>query len=711
MASFQPFPAMIISNTPSAETSNHLLGHLVSMDQVMAKPHAHPWLVSHMTLLLGCVLLGLNLLVYGMAWTSLRQGRVQAERQAGIDALNLTQVLEGTLLGQIEAIDLTLFAVSHEFTREQRAGGLQPAPFNAFITDYLRRHPALDALRVADAAGTIAFGSGVGPGSSASVADRDYFRALQSGNSAGLVISKPVLGRISNKPVIVLARRIEGPAGSFQGVAYGVITLETFTRALGLVDPGPGGAVSLWDGDMTLLARYPSSRSAGTQAAMAVHSVWDRALSGQSGTFVFRSGLDAVDRTYAFHRVGGHPLCLFVGLAAADYLGPWRREVGRTWEAAALFTLLSLILGLILHRSQTQFKQLNLDLADRTRQAEQASRAKSEFLANMSHEIRTPMNAIIGLSHLMLKTELSSRQTDFMGRIQGASRHLLELINGILDLSKIEAEKLEPERAPFNLRQVVDHVAGILAERAREKGLSVRVDLPAELPMELVGDALRIRQVLLNLVANAIKFTDRGSISLSVEELAREEGRVRLRFQVQDTGIGIAQASLAHLFEAFSQVDASTTRKFGGTGLGLAISKRLAALMDGELTVRSTPGAGSCFALTLPLAFLPESPAPADAVPVPLEVPAPDADGPQASPARREPKERLDPQRAAALLPELDRLVRRRSLSARPAAAELQRLSADDPAVLALVACLDRMDFAGAGEALAVLAAPPRPSA
>ncbi|WP_202820253.1 response regulator [Roseateles aquatilis] len=308
---------------------------------------------------------------------------------------------------------------------------------------------------------------------------------------------------------------------------------------------------------------------------------------------VLLGDLDALEPTTTRLGVGALVALLAFGLMGASLRGLGHRSARERKD-----------LELLDQHRQLQAQHLQLQTLKEA--AEESTRAKSDFLANMSHEIRTPMNAIIGMSHLALQTTLDARQRNYIEKVHRSAENLLGVIDDILDFSRIEAGKLSLERVPFRMEDVLDHLVNLIGFRVEDKGLELLLSVPPDLPTALVGDPLRLGQVLVNLGNNAAKFTDRGEIIVAIEAVTPEprdgaaapEAEVELHFRVRDTGIGMTPEQQARLFQSFSQADSSTTRKYGGSGLGLAICKQLVDMMGGRIWLESAPDHGSTFHFT-----------------------------------------------------------------------------------------------------------------
>ncbi|MGX7743423.1 ATP-binding protein [Rhodopseudomonas parapalustris] len=450
--------------------------------------------------------------------------------------------------------------------------------------------PQVEAVGLIDDRGKLVNFSRDRPVPDVDVSDRDYFRALSSDPTLSSFVSAPVRNRNSGNWNIFLAQRVTTGDDRFVGVLLGALSLQYFENFFAATTHGGGTEISLVRSDGMLLVSYPSSDRIGTAVTdggrIAV------AAGGRGHEQAVMGSQLRVTRV-----LPNYPIVVRVTQPVDSALESWH-------DMAILMIAMSLISALVIITGSVAIARWWGKQHLYAEAAEAASAAKSSFVAMMSHEIRTPMNAVIGLATNLLETRLDAEQRQAVAGIHDAGDNLLQILDDILDFSKLEAGRLSLEPIPFAPHSIVDNTLSVIGPRAVAKGLVIRQQMRGEIPDALTGDAGRIRQILLNLLSNAVKFTSTGEIVVTTECVERDSTSARMRWIVADTGIGIAADKIESLFKDFVQADSSISRRFGGSGLGLAISKRLIEQMGGKIGVVSTPGKGSefHFSLTLPIA-------------------------------------------------------------------------------------------------------------
>jgi signal transduction histidine kinase/CheY-like chemotaxis protein/HPt (histidine-containing phosphotransfer) domain-containing protein len=482
--------------------------------------------------------------------------------------------------------------------------------------------PHVGAITLINAAGAVINFSRFWPIPKIDASDRDFFIALKTDPERNSFVSSPIHNRATGSMVVQVAQKVKGPKGEFIGLVTGAVDVPHFAGFFQSLAPRAGIAVAIYRRDGMLLVRHPQD-GATIGEIYPLADLFERSSAGIAAVTTRQPvTVGGEDQLVSARTLGKYPLVVVATSSISAALAD--RRSGALVLIASI-AILNIVIGCFVWLCIRQFRSHELILKTRTQKAESeraraiaeaelahehervaeaASQAKSSFLAMMSHEIRTPMNAVLGLATTLLETRLDAEQRKSVEAISESGDNLLYLLNDILDFSKLEAGHLELEQLAFSPESLVDQAISIAGVRAEQQGIGLRMEVGPDLPPAVIGDPGRIRQIILNLATNAVKFTPKGEVVIGVRCVAHDDEKTTLEWWVRDTGIGMSEQQLSRLFSQYIQADTSIARRFGGSGLGLAISKRIVDQMAGAVTVTSKQDVGSMFSfrLTLPLA-------------------------------------------------------------------------------------------------------------
>ncbi|WP_288393065.1 ATP-binding protein [uncultured Herbaspirillum sp.] len=507
-----------------------------------------------------------------------RQNNLEDARR---DAQSLSRLFLEHAYRTIEAADQA--AVYLRYRYGERGQNLDLA---TEISNGLVARNVYNLFSIVDSKGDVALSSK--PFTPINLSDREHIQVHMHGGPDKLFISKPVLGRVSNKWSLQLTRRINQPDGSFGGVVVVSMDPQYFTSLYHQIDVGHHGVITLLGADGVARVRRTGETDAmGEQVSGG--KVYAAMLAQGDGVVEAVSRIDGRERIYAFHKLRDYPLYASVGIDIEERLAPYYRERNRTLLLATLITLAVLLFNALLI-------WLAGSLVKSRQDAMQASHAKSRFLSNMSHEFRTPLNGVLGYSDALREELGESPPAQYATAIHDSGNRLLDLVNAILEVTELEDQRVAIQAEPENIRELIGQAVARHYPDAQAKGLSLECRISDEVPQVVVCDQRKVLRVLENLLDNAVRYTDSGRILVEVERSGSQ-----LSVRIKDTGIGIPAGQLDTIFEKFTQADDSERRARDGAGLGLTIAQRLVTLMGGKLMLQSKQHQGSTFSFTLPL--------------------------------------------------------------------------------------------------------------
>ncbi|HEV2161038.1 MAG TPA: ATP-binding protein [Stellaceae bacterium] len=531
----------------------------------------------------------------------------QATEQTQQTLSSLDTVLAEQTERSLDEVDITLkdtLALLLKQHGQASAQNIHQLYGGRVVTRLLRAEyggmPQLASIALFDAHGRIVNSSDDSAPANLDIAFRSYFQHVRDNPTPASFISEPVKFQTTGMPVILMVRRLEAPDGSFAGIISGAIPLDYFTNLYRDIYLGPGTAVSLFDRDGLMLARYPQSPAVGTNVADRV--AFPQVLAHNAAGVIHSNGhILGKPLFIATHALNNLPLAVNVIMTDKRAYAVWRNEfVGVVIALTVILGMVGLLTLLALRHfaSYVNLAEARLETTRATEgraRAEAMTQAKSRFLANMSHELRTPLNAIIGFSEIIetaMLGPLQQRYREYAHDIRTSGAHLLEIVNDILDISKAEANALKVGREPLDVAAIVAEVDRIVRAQAERAKVNFNTRLDPNLP-SVIGDETRFRQILINLVSNALKFTPAGgSVTVSARKTAKH-----MVIEVKDTGIGMAEEDIPAALRPFEQLDNSIARKYGGTGLGLPLTKHLVELLGGRFSITSAIDKGTTVAI------------------------------------------------------------------------------------------------------------------